>query len=305
MKIGKFTGSVEIDFSNMEKVLYPQDQLTKEDLLEYYQKIADTMLLHTANRPMSMQRFPDGIGEYGFYEKEVPDYFPDWVDRVKIRLRESGEVQQQVLCNQVETLLYLVNQACIVWHLWLLREDQLDYPDKLIFDLDPPTESFEPVREASFILRRFLKKLNLECYVMTSGSKGLHVVVPLNRESNFDEVRAFSKKAASLLAKQNPNLLTDEVSKNRRKGRVFIDTLRNAYGQTSVSPYSLRALPGAPVAAPLDWHELDNHEINAQSYNIRNIFRRLGQKADPWEGMYGNAQTIRQDTKALLDEMIN
>jgi bifunctional non-homologous end joining protein LigD len=282
-------GSRTFEISNLQKVMFPRINFTKGDLIDYYHDIAQVMLPHMQNRPLSMERYPDGTEAEGFYAKEAPDYFPDWIDRASVEVLESGETQPQVVCNQEATLVYLANQACVTPHLWLSRRDRLHYPDKLIFDLDPPSEGFEPVRQAARLLREALDEIELPSFVMTTGSKGLHVVVPLDRSAEFDVVRAFAKDLANMIAHRHPDSFTTETRKVQRKGRLFLDYLRNSYAQTSVAPYALRALPGAPVATSLDWEELENANLHSQSYTVKNIFRRLGQKEDPWKDMWRHA----------------
>lgn len=285
-------GPRDIEISNLEKVMFPDINFTKGDLINYYRDIAEVILPHMQDRPISMERYPDGIEEEGFYAKQVPEYFPDWIDRVSVKVLESGETQPQVVCNQQATLIYLADQACITPHLWLSRRDHLHHPDKLIFDLDPPSEEFELVRQAAGAIRQVLNEIDLPSFVMTTGSKGLHVVIPLDRSGDFDTVRAFAKDLATQIADRQPDSFTTETRKNQRKGRLFLDYLRNAYAQTSVSPYALRARPGAPVATPLDWDELNDPDLHSQSYTVKNIFRRLGQKDDPWEDIWRHAHSI-------------
>jgi bifunctional non-homologous end joining protein LigD len=282
-------GSRVFEVSNLEKPMFPDINFTKGELIDYYRDIAEVMLPHMQDRPISMERYPDGIEEEGFYAKQVPDYFPDWIDRASVEVLESGETQPQVVCNQKATLIYLADQACITPHPWLSRRDRLHHPDKLIFDLDPPSEEFEPVRKAAKAIRQVLDEIDLPSFVMTTGSKGLHVVVPLDRSAGFDSVRAFAKDLAVQVADRQPELFTTETRKKKRKGRLFLDYLRNAYAQTSVSPYALRARPGAPVATPLDWDELNDPDLHSQSYTVKNIFRRLGQKDDPWKDIWRHA----------------
>lgn len=282
-----------IELSNLDKVLFPDDGFTKGDLIDYYQRIAPTILPHLADHPLSLQRFPNGIQAEGFYQKEIPDYFPDWIRRVSVEVKEDQTRQDQVVCDNVETLVYLANQACLTLHPWLSRADKLNHPDKLIFDLDPPGDDFETVRFAAGRLREMLQEMGLVPFVMTTGSKGLHVVAPLDRSADFDEVRAFVRQLADELARQEPERLTTETRKEQRQGRVFLDYLRNAYGQTGVVPYTVRAKPGAPVATPLEWAELANPRLHSQRYTLRNIFQRLGQKADPWQDMRDHARALK------------
>lgn len=281
-----------IELSSLDKLMFPDAEVTKEELIDYYQRIADTMLPHLEARPISMQRFPDGIDEGGFYQKEAPDYFPHWIRRISIEVEEEDSTQDQVVCENTATLVYLANQGCITLHAWLSCTGKLDHPDKMIFDLDPPSEDFEPVRSAAGALRNVLEQVGLIPYVMTTGSKGLHVVVPLDRSAEFDTVRTFARDLAEVLASRHPDQLTTEVRKNKREGRLFLDYLRNSYAQHGVAPYTLRAKSGAPVATPLDWSELGDHDLHSQSYTIKNVFRRLGQKEDPWKDMMDNARSL-------------
>jgi bifunctional non-homologous end joining protein LigD len=276
-------GSLEI--SHPHKVYFPQDGLTKANLISYYRRIAEVMLPHVRQRPLTLQRFPDGIEAKGFYQKEAPDYFPDWIERVQIPLESKEETQPQVVCNYAATLVYLVNQGCITPHAWLSRVDHLHRPDRLIFDLDPFDDDFALVREAAGVLRTALEEVGLTPFVMTTGSRGLHVMAPLDGRTDFDTVRAFARHLADHMAEQQPEKFTTEVRKEKRNGRLFLDYLRNAYGQTAVAPYAVRPIPGAPVATPLDWDELNRSALHSQSYTVNNIFQRLGQKADPWREM--------------------
>ena len=285
------SGGHDIGVSRTEKVLFPDAGITKGDLIGYYRKIAETILPHLAGRPVSMERFPDGIDNEGFYQKEVPDYFPPWITRVKVDLVEGG-VQDQAICDSAATLIYLADQGCITPHTWLSRTGSLDRPDKLIIDLDPPGRDFEPVREAAFLVRDFLGELGLRPFVMTTGSRGLHVIIPVRPDLSFDRVRDLAREIAAILAARHADTLTDEIRKEERNGRLFLDVLRNSWGQTSAPPYAVRARPGAPVATPLEWDELRDHDLVSDSYTIGNIFRRLGQKEDPWKGMFSHCQSL-------------
>ncbi|MEJ2010882.1 MAG: non-homologous end-joining DNA ligase [Anaerolineales bacterium] len=281
-----------VEISHREKLFFPDEGLTKGDLVDYYRRIAEVMLPHLKGRPISMQRFPDGITGEGFYQKEAPDYFPDWIQQVDVLVEGEGEKQPQVIVDGAATLVYLANQACITPHTWLSRAGRLDQPDKLIFDLDPPGDDFNVVREAAYALHNMLEEIRLVSYVMTTGSRGLHVVLPLKSGAGFDNVRDFAHEIAAALAAREPEKWTVEVRKAKRDGRLFLDTMRNAYAQTSVPPYAVRALPAAPVATPIEWDELSDHKLNSQTYSMMNIFRRLGQKSDPWIDIYDKAVSL-------------
>ncbi len=292
-------GQYEIALSHPEKIIFPRAGFTKHDLVEYYQKISEVILPHIKDHPINMQRFPDGIDSNGFYEKEIPDYFPEWIDRVRVDVKEQNRSQEQVVCNKAATLAYLANQACITPHVWLSWVDKLDHPDKLIFDLDPPDDDFQPVREAAWYFKELLEEIGLTPYVMTTGSRGLHIIAPLDRNDDFDRSRTFARDLCQVLAERHPDRLTVEMRKNQREGRLFLDYLRNSYAQTSVAPYALRPKASAPVATPLHWEELSNPNLVSQSYTLKNIFRRLGQIEDPWKDIWRHASSLKIAQKRL------
>jgi bifunctional non-homologous end joining protein LigD len=290
-------GGQEVEVSNLDKVLFPEIGLTKGDLIDYATRIADAALPHLSGRPLTMQRFPDGIADEGFYQKDVPDYFPDWIDRVELD-KENGTVTH-VVANRAATLVYLANQACITLHAALSRADRINFPDRLVFDLDPSDDDFDKVRFAALKIREALEAAQLVSFVQTTGSRGLHIVVPLDRSAPFDDVRAFAHVVGRHMAREHPDELTVEHRKSERGNRVFIDYLRNAYGQTSVAPYSVRARSGAPIATPLDWPEVEDDRLDPRKFSVGNIFRRLGQKDDPWHDIAEHAQSLDGARKAL------
>ena len=287
--------SVAVEISNPDKALFP-DGLTKAELARYYERIAETMLPHVRGRPVHMQRFPDGIEGEEIQQKQAPDYFPEYVKRARVRRKRGGSVEHVVIEN-AETLVYLADQACITPHVWLSRIDKLDNPDQLIFDLDPHGHDLAPVRDAARALRELLDEVGLAAFLKTTGSRGLHVVTPLDRSSGFDDTRAFARELAALLAEREPKRFTVEQRKQKRRGRLYLDTARNAYAQTAVAPYAVRALPGAPVACPLDWREVGR--VEPQQFTVRNIARRLARKDDPWAEIDGDARSLGEPQRRL------
>jgi bifunctional non-homologous end joining protein LigD len=273
-----------IALSKPDKVLFPDAGLTKGDLVDYYRRIAPVALPHWRGRALSMQRFPDGIGAEGFFQKDVPDHFPDWIARAA--LPKQGGTVTYVVAESAATLVYLADQGCVTPHLSLARADRPNHPDRLVLDLDPSDRDFAKVQRAARLVRGLLDALDMACFVQTTGSRGLHVVVPLDRSADFEQARLFARAAAERLAARHPDLLTVEQRKDRRGDRVFVDYLRNAYGQTSVAPYAVRAIAGAPVATPLHWREAGAGDLEPRRYTIRNIFRRLAQTDDPWEPIF-------------------
>jgi bifunctional non-homologous end joining protein LigD len=296
MRIGPHT----IETHNLDKVFFPYAGLTKGDLIDYYRRIAGRLLPHVRDRAVSMQRFPDGIHGEGFYHKETPGYFPDWISRRKLPNRDGGDTTYVVI-DQAATRVYLADQGTITPHVWLSRIDRPEHPDRLIFDLDPPGDDFEPVRRAAREIRQALADVGVPCFVMTTGSRGLHVVVPLDRSADFEASRAFAHAIADLAAARNPQELTTEQRKDKRLGRIFLDVMRNAYGQTGVPPYAVRPRPGAPIATPLEWDELGDGDLRPDGYTIENIFHRLAQKNDPWRGMGRHARSLREPAEKLRE----
>jgi len=296
-------GKITVEITNPDRILFPADKITKLDLIEYYQSVAPIMIPHTKGRPISMQRFPTGIDKEGFYQKDAGEYFPLWVPIEPIK-KESGKAVNYVVIDNEATLIYLANQACITPHLWLSKIDNLDYPDRMIFDLDPAHKSitFKQIVQTALQLKELLEKVGLTPFVMTTGSRGLHVTVPLDRKANFDQVRTFARDVAAYVVDQNPKLLTLETRLNKRGKRIFIDWLRNGFGATGVAPYAVRAHDGAPVATPLTWAELKDPKLNAQSYTIKNIGKRINKMGDVWKDIFKKKGSIAKASK-LLDKL--
>jgi bifunctional non-homologous end joining protein LigD len=294
LRIGRRT----VEITHPDKVLFPEDGFTKADLAEHYRRVADVMVPHVRDRPMTQHRFPDGIDGQDFWHKQIPKYFPSWIDRVRVAT-EKGP-QEQILCNEAATLAYVANQNCITPHVWLSRADDLRHPDQVIVDLDPPGDDFEPVRAGALQLKEILEDIGLVPFVKTTGSKGLHVATPLRRDAVFDEVKAFARTLGRVLVGRDPRF-TEEVRKKERHGRVFVDVGRNAYGQTAVPAYAVRARPGAPVATPLEWDEVADGRIGPRSFTIVNLPERLERVGDPWKGMRRRARSLAGSAEALRE----
>jgi bifunctional non-homologous end joining protein LigD len=289
----------ELELTNLNKILFPKINITKQALIEYYQKIAPVMLPWLHNRALSLFRFPDGIDGQKFFQKNTPDYFPTWVKRLKVTLKTIDKFDLYSVCNNLETLIYLANYVCVP-HVWLSKIDKLDWPDRLIFDLDPgQKEGFEQVKALALELNIFLSKLGLKPFVMLTGSTGMHVIVPIKRTKNFEEVRLFAKQVAQLFVKKNPDLYTLEMNVAKRQERVFIDILRNGFGATAVAPYAVRDKEGAPVATPINWQEVEESNLSSQRYNINNIFKKLEHEPQPWPNFDKAAVSLTEPIKKL------
>ena len=287
IKIGNRT----VEITSADKVFFPDAGLTKGRLAQYYADIAGTMMHHVENRIVSMHRYPDGIDGKDFYHKEVPDYFPDWVGSMQVQTRDAG-TQRQVLMTGAPTLVYLAQQGCVTPHVWLSRADHLEKPDFVVWDLDPGEQGWDVLRDTARWLRDLLDELGLAAYLQVTGSSGIHVVSPIKPRHGFDRVREFAGQVADVLAARHSDVLTTAQRKNKREGRLFLDVMRNAYGQTAVPPYAVRGRQGATVATPIDWDELGNSKMNARRYTIENIPRRLANKDDPWADIWRHKRSL-------------
>ncbi len=287
-----------IEVTHPDRVVYPDVGLTKGELLTYHERIAPTMLPHVTGRPVAMKRYPDGIGEQGFFQKAAPDHLPDWVRRVDVPKREGGTVPH-VVVEEEATLLELVQFGVVELHPWLSLADDLERPDRIVMDLDPEEGDLDGARLATRAARDVFVEVGLDPRVMTSGSKGYHVVVAIAPTATFDLVRDLARDVAHQIADRHPDQTTVAHRIADRGGRVFLDWLRNGYGQTSVVPYGVRARPGAPVATPLEWDEVGS--VDPGDYRVDNLFRRLGQRDDPWASIQvGDVEQARRRLDELL-----
>lgn len=292
-------GRHSVETSNEDKILFAEAGVTKGELIDYYERIADRLLPHLKGRPLVLQRFPDGIDAAGFFQKQASDYFPDWIDTVRVDVAARDGRQDLVVCDRKATLGYLANQACVALHPWLSRVDRLHHPDLLVIDLDPPGDDFEAARVAALRVRELFETLDLACFAKLTGSRGVHVVVPLDRSADFDAVRAFAREAMEVLAERHGNELTTEQRKDKRHGRLYLDVNRNAYGQTAVAPWSVRPLPEAPVAAPIPWRDLERRGLGPRDYTVRNVSRRIRRRRDPWAGIRRHARALDRARERL------
>jgi bifunctional non-homologous end joining protein LigD len=291
-----------VEITHPDKVLFPDDGITKADLASYYARVAEWMLPHLSGRPVSMQRFPDGIDGKGFFHKDIPDYFPPWIRRVEVP-KAKGTVKHVIVCDAA-TLVYLVGQNTITPHVWISRADRLWQPDRMVIDLDPPPGGdFAAVRRAARNSGELLGELGFTPFAQVTGSKGIHVWTPLRRRASYDDVRALARDIGRVLAARHPDELTTEFRKAERGGRILVDTARNGYAQTAVPPYAVRPRPGAPVATPIDWDELSDSKLRPDRWTTRNVLRRLAAKGDPWEDVSSYARGISR-ARRQVDSML-
>ncbi|MEU6480067.1 non-homologous end-joining DNA ligase [Streptomyces sp. NPDC047017] len=296
-------GRRTVEVRRPDKVLFPADtaggeegkgdtghtaQYTKADLAEYYRSVARYMLPHLRDRPLMLERHPDGLDGPVFMQKNTPESYPDWITRAEVA-KEGGTVTHTV-CDDTATLVYLADQACLTPHRWLSRTGHIERPDRLVFDLDPAGDDFAPVREAARLLGGLLDELGLPAALMTTGSRGLHVIVHLDARHDFDAVRAFARDTAELLAAAHPDRFTTAARKKDRGDRLYLDVQRNGYAQTAVAPYAVRARPGAPVATPVSWDQLDDPGLAPRRWTVADAADQA--RTRPWAGLPGRGRAL-------------
>jgi bifunctional non-homologous end joining protein LigD len=289
---------VRAELSHPDKLLFPDDGITKANLAAYYERVSEWMLPHVRGRPLSLQRFPDGIEGQGFFQKNVPDHYPGWVRRVKVD-KAGGTVIHPVV-SDADTLPYLVGQNAITPHVWLSRADRIRQPDRIVIDLDPPPGgNFAAVRRAARQAGDLLREIGLEPFAQVTGSKGIHIWTPLRRRGTFEDAKEFSNAFAELLAGRYPDELTTEFRKAKRGERILVDVLRNRYAQTAVPPYAARPRPGAPVATPIEWDELSDSKLRPDRWTVQTVLRRLAANGDPWTDIASFARGLSRPRKRL------
>ncbi|MGW0709560.1 non-homologous end-joining DNA ligase [Streptomyces sp. NPDC002643] len=300
-------GRRTVEIHRPGKVLFPADghggggeEYTKGDLVAYYRAVAPFMLPHLRGRPLMLERHPDGLDGPMFMQKNTPEHYPEWIDRVEVA-KEGGTVVHP-LCEDTATLVYLADQACVTLHRWLSRVGDLDRPDRLVLDLDPAEDDFDQVRRAARDSRALLDELELPSAPMTTGSRGLHVVVPLTGDDDFDAVRDFAREIAEELVRAAPERLSPTLGfaragappsaarKKDRGDRLYLDVQRNAYAQTAVAPFSVRARPGAPVATPLTWEQVDDPAVDARRWTLADAVEQA--RIKPWAGLPARARAL-------------
>ncbi|WP_437202889.1 DNA ligase D [Planctomicrobium sp. SH664] len=286
-----------VTITHPERIVYPSTEITKQDLAEFYSDISEWILPHVVGRPLSLVRCPGGQAEQCFYQKHFDGELPAGLRSIAIK--EKSKTEPYVMITKSKGLIALIQQGVLEFHPWGARGDQIERPDRIVFDLDPGEGTeWKQIVEGVKEVRSRLESLKLTSFLRTSGGKGLHVVVPLVRRSSWEDAKEFARLLASSMAQDSPRLYTAEMSKARRKGRIFVDYLRNGRGATAIASYSTRARPGAPVATPLRWDELVE-SLRPDAYTVLNLRQRLASlKSDPWEGFFELRQSL---TRQMLE----
>lgn len=292
----------EIRLTNLDKLLWPEDGYTKYNLIKYYLDIAPFLLKYLKNRPVVFQRFPEGINKKGFYQKNCPAEAPSWIKTYPVPSMHKGKVTNYILVEDLPTLVWLGNQACIEIHPWFSSLGTLDLPDYAGFDLDPMEKStFSQVRKVALTVREVLADVGIKSYPKTSGATGLQIYVPLERKYTYQEVRNFVEYFCRMVNKIHPQITTLERKVDKRRGRLYLDYLQNAWGKTLNAPYSVRPKKGAPVSIPLLWYEIEEGKITSSSFfNIDTVKVRLKEKGDIFQKVLQEKQNIDKILSAVL-----
>ena len=281
-----------------EKIMFPDDGITKGELASYYEAIAPVMLPHLRRRPITMERFHRGIAAPGFFQKDVVKGFPEWLKRVEVP-KHGGTVHHPI-ANDVRSLLWLANQNSITIHVWPSRTPNLYNPDICIFDLDPSNEEdLDTLRAAALQVRELLDDLGLPSWIKTSGSKGFHIAVPLDGKSDFGEVAGFAHTVGRVLVSRDPDHLTQEFMKVDRGGRILVDTGRNGYSATYAATYTVRAKRGAPVSAPCTWEEIERGDVGPKTFTLRTMAQRIAVAGDLWSDMLTTKRSLKRPLERL------
>ena len=280
-----------------DKLLFPDDGITKGDLAHYYETLAPVILPHLRGRPITMERYPGGINAKGFWQKDVSKGFPAWLQRVEVA-KKDGVVHHPVVTD-VRSLLWMTNQNTVTQHVSAARVPHLNHPDICVFDLDPSNDDWASVRAAAIGLRDLLAEIGLPSWIKTSGSKGFHIVVPVDGKTPTDAVSRFASAVGAVFVGMAPEQLTQEFSKIDRKGRIYVDVGRNGYSATFAAAYTVRAKRGAPVSAPCTWEEVERGEANPQTFTLRNMPDRIARIGDVWSDMLRRGRSLKRASEKL------
>lgn len=283
--------------SNLEKLYWPKEKITKGDLLKYYKKMAKRVLRYTKDRPLVMKRFPNGIQKEAFYQKDVQDT-PSFVHTTT--LSHANRKVRYIVCQNADTLLYVANLGSIELHLFHSRQGQLEKPDYMILDLDPQSVPFDAVVDVALCMHRMLQKWKVPHFCKTSGGTGLHIYIPLKAKYSYPEVRACAMAIAKCVHKALPALTSLERNPKKRRGKVYIDTLQNSKSQLAAAPYSVRGFPGAPVSTPLSWSEV-KHGLHPKKFTLKTVPARVAKKGDLFKGVLGRGANVKQTMKRVAE----
>ncbi|MCX5742313.1 MAG: non-homologous end-joining DNA ligase [Proteobacteria bacterium] len=288
--------------TNVDRVVFPpedddaDDGITKGEVIDYHIDFAAYLLPEIGERPLSIERYTKGLAGGGFFQKHIQKHYPDWIERAELGIKTRVVYP---IINTAAGLAYMANQGALAMHIWTSRRGAPDHPDLLVFDLDPPDGRFDLVRQTALLIHELFDELDLPAFVKTSGSKGLHVCAPTDGEASYAETIALCTRIAKLLCARHPDVMTLEFYKKDRKGRLFLDLLRNAHGATFIAPYSLRGRKGAPISAPIEWEEVEDPALAPDGIRLRDLRARLDRLGDPWSGFRRTLASVEAAGKRL------
>ena len=290
----------KLELTNLHKLYWPDEGITKGDLIDYYSSISAYILPYLKNRPLSLKRNPNGIKDQGFYHKDAGDIAPAWMKTADIHSPSSNKIVHYLVCNEKKSLLFIANLGCIEMNPWNSTTAQLDKPDYFVMDIDPSDKNtFDEVIETASVVKEVCDKAGIDAYCKTSGASGLHIYIPCKKKYEYDTVRDFAEVIATLVHEALPSITTMERSlAKRKKNQIYIDYLQNSRGQTLASAYSVRPRPGATVSAPLEWKEVKKG-LHPSQFTMKNILKRVGKKGDLFKGVLGKGVNIPQALKKL------
>lgn len=283
-------GDITVAISHPDKILFPRSGITKADLARYYAAVGPTMLDHVRDRPVTLVRYPNGLDGDGFFQKNTPRHYPDWIPRVE--LKKKGGVVRHCVVNHPAALVYFAQQNVITPHIGLARRHELDHPSLFVVDLDPSKDDFDQIRRVTIGVKAALEQAGLMPFLQLTGSKGVHIVAPLEPSGTWADAQRFGRALSTLLMEVFPDDLTMEFSKSERGDRIYLDMGRNNYQATFAAPYGVRAFGEAPVATPIAWSELDDPEIGARRYTINTVLDRISTGGDAWADMANAARPL-------------
>ncbi len=279
-------------FANTETLLWPEANISKGDLIDYYVELAGVVLPFLALRPLSLLRCPDGVAGECVYQKTAPPGLPQWIPTRRVRSDQAAlGYAEYVIGSERAALAYLVNLGYTSFHPWAGLVDAVDRPDLMLFDLDPTEIAFREVRNAALLVRSLLAGFKIRSWVKTSGGAGVHVIVPLDPVYSFEQTLTAASTITRMARQREPSLFTFDMRRARRRGKILIDVLRNRRGATLVSPYAVREYPGAPVATPLEWSDLER-SVYPEDFHFHNVRERLRQRGDPLRGLFAERQSL-------------
>jgi bifunctional non-homologous end joining protein LigD len=289
---------MNLKFTNLDKVYFPDDGITKGDVIAYYERMADTILPYLRDRPMVLNRHPNGIAKPNFYQKDNPNELPDFIDTAPIFSESNNKDIRYIICRNKETLLYMANLGCIEMNPWNSRIENLQKPDWYVIDLDPGDNTFEQVIEVALVTKKLLDISCEKSYVKTSGKTGIHIYIPLGGKYSYDQIREFARLIATTVHTRIPEITSIERDPKKRKKKIYVDFLQNRIGQTLAAPYSIRPIAGANASAPLEWKEVKKG-LKPEKFTIKNIEKRLKTKGDLWKNLLTDSVNLTEAIKCL------